>query len=57
MELLLFLEAVDGNQHLGTVGNHALEDAGEGIQQAGSSLRGDAVLFAHFLGDGVGHND
>ena len=47
----------NGNQHLGAVGDDSLENAGEGVQQTGRTLRADAVAAAHFLGDGVCHDD
>ena len=47
----------DGNQNLRAVGDNALENAGEGVQQAGGTFWGDAVIPAHFFGDGVRHDD
>lgn len=43
----------DGDQHLRTIGDNALKNAGEGVQQAGRAGGGDAVILAHFLGNGV----
>ena len=47
----------DGNQHLCAVGDDALEDTGEGIQDGSSFAVADAVLRGHFGSDGIGHND
>ena len=47
----------DGNQHLRAVGDDALEDTGEGIQDGSSFAVADAVLRGHFSSDGIGHND
>ena len=47
----------DGHEHLGAVGNHALEHAGEGIQDGCGLAPGDVVGLGHLVGDGVRHHD
>ena len=43
----------NGHQHLGTVGDDALKDAGEGAQQGGGALGADAVSCQHSAGNQV----
>ena len=43
----------NGHQHLGTVGDDALKDAGEGVQQGGGALGADAVSCQHSAGNQV----
>ena len=46
-----------GDEHLRAVGDYALEDAGEGIEQGSGLSRRNAVILRHLLGDGVCHDD
>ena len=41
----------EGHQHLGAVGDDALKDAGEGVQQGGGALGADAVSCQHSAGN------
>lgn len=43
----------NGHQHLGAVGDGALKDAGEGVQQGGGALGADAVSCQHSAGNQV----
>ena len=47
----------DRDEHLRAVGDDALKDAGERVKERRGLARGDALFLAHFLGDGVCHND
>ncbi len=47
----------NGDEHLRAVGENALEDAREGIEKRRGLSGADAVVFRHFLRDGVCHND
>lgn len=43
----------NGHQHLGAVGDDALKDAGEGVQQGSGALGADAVSCQHSAGNQV----